>query len=155
MVFIILLMAVGVLLLLVEIFLASGAGVAGIIGIISLGGSCFYAFKELGASAGTLVTVINTLLLVVMVISHIRIKTWKKLVSSAGDRKSGIFMEPAIAVGDQGRTVTALAPSGTAVIGNAAYSVTSLEGSIESGTEVQIVLIEDGRIYVSPVTEDF
>ena len=46
MAFIIILIAVGVLLVLSVIFLFPGIVVAGILGLISFGGSCFYAFSE-------------------------------------------------------------------------------------------------------------
>ena len=35
------------------------------------------------------------------------------------------------------------------------YEVKSLEGMIDAGTDVEIVMFEDNRIYVKPVSSDF
>ena len=56
-----------------------------------------------------------------------------------------------LAVGDCGKTVTRLAPMGTAIIRDKAYEVKALEGMMDPGVEVEVVLIEDNRIYVRPI----
>ncbi len=156
MTFIIILMIVGILLILTEILLIPGVGVAGIFGVISLGGSCFYAYSELGPAAGTIVTIVNIVLLVVLTIYVLRAKTWKKLALHTNiDSKVNIFDDKALSVGDCGKTVTRLGPMGTAVIKDVRYEVTSLEGVIDPGTDIEVVLMEDNKIYVKPIQEDF
>ena len=156
MAFIIILMAVGLVLVLAEILLIPGVGVAGILGLASLGGSCFYAFHEFGPGTGTIVTVINVVLLVALTVYVLRAKTWKKLALNTNiDPKIQFFDENTLAVGDTGKTLTRLAPMGTAKIGENNYEVKSLEGIIDPGTEVEIVMIEDNKIYVKPVEKDF
>lgn len=156
MAFIIILIAVGLVLMLAEILLIPGVGVAGILGLISLGGSCFYAFHEFGPETGTIVTVVNVVLLVSLTVYVLRAKTWKKLALNTNiDSKIQFFDENTLAVGDTGKTITRLAPMGTAKIGENSYEVKSLEGIIDPGTEVEIVMIEDNRIYVKPVEKDF
>ena len=46
MAFTIILTIVGLVLVLSEIFLIPGVGVAGVLGVISLGGACYYVFYE-------------------------------------------------------------------------------------------------------------
>lgn len=156
MAFIIILIAAGVLLVLAEILLVPGVGVAGILGLISLGGSCFYAFNEFGPAAGTVVTVVNVLLVVALTIVVLRSKTWKKLALKTNiDSKVNIFDETRLAVGDRGKTLTRLAPIGLAMIDSVKYEVKSFEGIINPGVEVEVVLIEENKIYVKPVEADF
>ena len=156
MAFIIILIAVGLVLILAEILLIPGIGVAGILGLVSLGGSCFYAFHEYGASTGTIVTVVNVVLLLGLTIYVLRAKTWRKLALNTNmDSKIQFFDEDRIAVGDTGRTITRLAPMGTARIGDVQCEVKSLEGIIAPGTEVEVVMIEDNKIYVKPVEADY
>ena len=57
--FIITLILVGLILIFAEILLVPGVGIAGILGLLSLGGSCFYAFTQIGTTAGTIVTAVN------------------------------------------------------------------------------------------------
>ena len=60
--FIVILILVGILLLLAEILLVPGVGVAGVLGLISLVGSCVYAFNMFGATTGTIVVAVNVVM---------------------------------------------------------------------------------------------
>ena len=153
MAFLIILMAVGILFILSEILIVPGTAVSGVLGVIALGSSCIYAYIEFGPVAGTAVTVFSVLLAVLMTVSMIRAGLRKRLESDT--HKSVFFEGHGIAPGDAGRALTLLSPHGMASIGGENVEVTSLEGGIEAGTDVSVVLIEDGKIYVKPVEEDF
>lgn len=156
MAFIIILILVGLLLVLAEILLIPGVGVAGILGLVSLGGSCFYAFSEFGPGSGTIVTIVNVVLVLALTIYVLRAKTWKKLALNTNiESKVNIFDEEKLAVGDRGRTLTRLSPVGMAVIDDVKYEVKSLEGMIDPGVDVEVVLIEDNKVYVKPLETEF
>lgn len=154
MVFLIILMTVGVLLILTEILLARGTLVAGISGIAVLAVSCLYAYIEFGTVAGTILTVADAAIIVVMMIYMVRARVRRHLETS--DFRSGrLFGDESVSVGDAGKTVTCLSPSGIAEIGRDRMEVVSLEGVIDAGEDVSVVLIEEGKIYVKPSEEDF
>ena len=153
MAFLIILMAVGVLFILSEILIVPGTVVSGVLGIAALGASCIYAYIEFGAVTGTAVTVSGVLLAVLMTVSMIRAGLRKRLGSDVP--KSGFLDGSGIMPGDTGRSVSRIAPCGMASIGGEDVEVISLEGGIEAGTDVSVVLIEDGKIYVKPAEEDF
>ena len=156
MVFVTLLTAAGVLLLLAEIFLVSGWSVAGIFGVISLVLSCICAFSEFGTASATIVSDVNVVLLVLLTVAAVMVKIRRKLSSGAPGRGSkNFFDETALQVGDFGKAVTALSPGGRVSVRNVEYEMISLEGDIQSGTEVQVVLMEDGKVYVKPVSDEF
>ena len=73
------LILVGIVLLLAELLLVPGVGVAGILGVLSLCGSSYYAFAFLGGIQGGIVTVVNIALLSILLYFALRAKTWKKL----------------------------------------------------------------------------
>ena len=99
---------------------------------------------------------VNVVLLLGLTIYVLRAKTWKKLALNTNiDSKIQFFDEERIAVGDTGRTITRLAPMGMARIGEESCEVKSLEGIIDPGTEIEVVMIEDNRIYVKPVENDY
>ncbi len=152
--FIITLILVGLVLMFAEIMLIPGVGVAGILGLLSLGGSCFYAFSEMGNTAGAIVTTVNVVLLVVMTVYVLRAKTWKR-ISLETNIDSKAVENVSVAVGDRGRTVTRLAPMGSARFGNYIVEVKALEGMLDPETSVEVVLIEENRIYVKPLSEEF
>ncbi len=151
--FIITLILVGLVLMFAEIMLIPGVGVAGILGLLSLGDSCFYAFTEFGNTIGGIVTTVNVVLLVVMTIYVLRAKTWKRM-SLETNIDSKAVENATVAVGDRGKTVTRLAPMGSARFENYIVEVKALEGMLDPETRVEIVLIEDNKIYVKPVGEE-
>lgn len=154
--FAIVLILVGLVLIFAEILLIPGVGVAGILGLLSMGGSCFYAFHEMGTTTGIIITVINALLIVGLTVWVLRAKTWKRFTLDTNIDSKAFSLEGAkIAIGDRGRTITRLAPMGTARFGEDTYEVKALEGMVGPGTDVEIVLIEDNKIYVEPYTDEF
>ena len=146
------LILVGVILILVEILLIPGIGIAGILGLASICGSAYYAFAHLGPWTGVIVTVVNIALLAVLIFYALRGKTWKRLELDTVIDKH--IKEEEVAVGDRGMAATRLGPIGSARINDKSYEVTSLEGMIDAGTRVEIVHIENNKIYVKPVMKD-
>ncbi|MBQ2965481.1 MAG: serine protease [Bacteroidales bacterium] len=154
--FIIVLILVGLVLIFAEILLIPGVGIAGVLGLLSMGGSCFYAFHELGTTTGIIVTAVNAVLIVGLTIWVLRAKTWKKFTLDTNIDSKAFSLEGAkIAIGDRGKTITRLAPMGTVRFGEDTYEAKALEGMIDPGTEVEIVLIEDNKIYVEPYSDEF
>ena len=154
--FIIVLILVGLVLIFAEIMLIPGVGVAGILGLLSMGGSCFYAFNQMGNTTGAIVTAVNALLLVALSVWVLRAKTWKKFTLNTNiDSKAIDIFEEKLSIGDRGKTITRLAPRGTARFGDETYEVKALEGMLDPGIDVEIILIEDNKIYVQPLEDDF
>lgn len=152
---IILLILVGLVLILAEILVIPGVGAAGVLGMLSLAASCFYAFHEYGNTVGGIVTAVELLILIVMTVYVLRAKTWKRFTLHTNIDSKAVAAGPVQSVGDRGVTVTRLAPMGTARFGNESVEVTALEGMTNPGVEVEVVLIEDNKIFVRPVGEEF
>ena len=152
---IITLILLGLVLIFAEILLIPGIGVAGILGLLPIGGSCFYAFHQMGTTVGVIVTVANAALLVALTIWVLRAKTWKKLTLETTVDGKAVAADEAILVGERGVTVTRLAPMGMVRFGGESVEVKALEGMIDPGVDVEVVMIEDKKIYVQPVGEDF
>lgn len=148
------LILVGLILLLAEILIIPGVGVAGILGILSVAGSCYYAFYEFGNLTGGIVTGVSALLLVILSVYILRSKTWKRMSLETSIDSKAVSEESAIvSVGDCGKTLTRLAPMGTARFGDNVVEVKALEGMVDPGADVEIVMIEDNRIYVRVVSD--
>jgi membrane-bound ClpP family serine protease len=101
-----------------------------------------------------IVTVVNAVLIVALTVWVLRAKTWKRFTLNTNIESKAIdLFEEKLAVGDRGKTLSRLAPMGTAKIRDEIYEVKALEGMIDSGVEVEVVLIEDNRVYVKPYIE--
>ena len=156
MAFTIILTIVGLVLVLSEIFLIPGVGVAGVLGVISLGGECYYVFYEFGLFPGAVFTGAILAVLIGLIAYTIKTKAWKKLaLDTRIDSKVQNLEEETLSVGDTGKAVTRLAPIGMARFDGRGYEVKSLEGMIDAGTDVEVVMFEDNKIYVKPVSSDF
>ena len=150
--FVITLILVGIILIFVEILLIPGVGVAGVLGLLSMGGSCFYAFHEFGNTAGAIVTAVVAVLIVALTIWVLRAKTWKRMSLETNIDSKAVSSEAStIAVGDRGKTLTRLAPMGSARFGDYVVEVKALEGMLDPGVDVEVVLIEDNRIIIKPL----
>lgn len=152
---IITLILLGLILIFAEILVIPGVGVVGILGLVSIGGSCFYAFHAFGTATGWIVTGINILLIVFLAIYVLRAGTWKRLTLDTNIDSKAVDTVCTVSLGDRGVTVTRLAPMGTVRFGDATVEVKALEGMLDSGVEVEVVLVENGRIYVKPVSDDY
>ncbi len=153
--FIITLILVGLVLIFAEILIIPGVGVAGILGLLSMGGSCFYAFNQMGNTAGAIVTGVNALLIVALTIWVLRAKTWKRLALETNIDSKAVSSDGVISVGERGKTITRLAPMGMVLFDNDSVEVKALEGMIDPDVEVEVVMIEDNKVYVKPVGEEF
>ena len=143
-------LVVGLVLMLLEIFVIPGIGIAGILGVIALVAGCYFTFGY-GTTIGLITTGGTILVLTVLLIYAMRAKTWKKVAleekveSSAGQKAS------AASVGQQGITTTRLAPMGSARIEGVLLEVKSSEGMLDAGTPVEVSLVEDDIIYVKTI----
>lgn len=149
------LVILGLILILAEILLIPGVGIAGVLGVLSMGGSCFYAFHEFGNLTGGVVTGVNAILLVVLLVYVLRAKTWKRMTLETNiDAKAVADESAVVAVGDKGRTLTRLAPMGSVRFGDNVAEVKAIEGMIDPGTDVEVVMIEDNRIVVRTARDE-
>jgi len=143
---IILLILTGILLLLAEVFLIPGVGIAGILGIASLVASCFYAFS-LSTTAGIIVIFVNIILVVGLFLFLMRGKTWKKFelntVIGSKEPKANDFE-----AGQVGKSITRIAPMGTARFEGKSVEVTSIEGMIDPETDIIIDRVEENKVFV-------
>lgn len=153
--FIITLILVGLVLIFAEILLVPGVGVAGVLGLLSMGGSCFYAFYEFGNTTGAIVTAVNVVLIIALTVWILRAKTWKRMSLETNIDSKAVSSVASIALGDRGKTLTRLAPMGSARFGDYVVEVKALEGMLDPNVTVEVVLIEDNRIYVKPLSENF
>lgn len=145
--FVITLILVGIILIFFEILLIPGVGIAGILGLLSMGGSCFYAFHEFGLTTGIIVAVVNAVLIIGLAIYVLRAKTWKRM-SLETNIDSKAVETAVLSLGDKGKTLTRLAPMGSARFGDYVVEVKALEGMLDPEVPVEVVLIEDNKIYV-------
>ena len=143
----------GLLLIIAEIILIPGIFVAGTLGLVSLRPACWLAFDGIGPDAGYITIAANAVLAVVCAVLSLRSKTWKRLslhteIDSRTDTRPE---DKGIAVGSQGTTITRLAPMGKVLFGDTTVECSARNGIIDPGQQVEVILIDDNKIFVKPL----
>ena len=140
------LLVLGVVLMLVEMLLVPGVGIAGFLSLGSLGAGCWYAFTAISSAAGWWTTLAAVLLLGVMIFFALRAKTW---------RRFELKTEMTSRTGDRGVAYTRLAPLGTGRFGALSCEVKSYDNQmVAAGTPLEVVAIEENKPLVKPVTNE-
>ena len=149
------LLILGVVLMLVEMLLIPGIGIAGFLSLGSLGVACWYAFAEISTAAGWWTTLAAMLLLGAMMFFALRAKTWRRfelkteVTSQMGTESAQVHP------GDRGVAYTRLAPLGTGRFGSLSCEVKSYDNQmVAAGTPLEVVAIEENKPLVKPVTNE-
>lgn len=146
------LVLIGIILMLVEMLLVPGVGVAGIFSLAVLFSACWYSFDCIGYSEGWWVTAFVLVMLVVMAAVILRKRTWRRFelrteVNSRVNEESAM-----VHVGDRGIAQTRLAPIGTGRFGAVSCEVKSSDNSmVGAGTAIEVVAVENNQVLVKTI----
>ncbi|MDQ0507600.1 NfeD-like C-terminal, partner-binding [Aedoeadaptatus ivorii] len=131
-------------------FVVPGFGIAGISGIALMAYSLAASMGNPSVAAGTLG--LSALVLFVLIRNLIErgedIAFLEKLISP---EKQYTQFPAACAVGDRGRSVSPLRPSGTAEIDGKRLSVQSVTGFVDANRPLEVVSVTGNQIYVKEV----
>ena len=146
---IIALILAGILFLLLEILVLPGSTFAGIIGFALMGIAIWQAYEVYGTTSGHICLGATIAATVLVLYFSLKSKTWKKMtLKSSIDGRVNIIDDKAIKAGDEGVTVSRLAPSGKALIGDQIYEVHTYSEFIDPDTEIIVKKIDGKRIFV-------
>ena len=152
---IILLIILGLLLLLIEFAVIPGITIAGIGGFIMLGGSVFIAFSEYGKGVGFLTLLFVLIASPLLIYYFLKSRTGKKMVlDSLIDGKIENINSDKIKVGDTGKSLGRLAPSGKVKINGEIVEAQSTGSYVDQNTEIKVIKILTNKIIVEPVNKE-
>ncbi len=141
---------IGLILIIVEIILIPGIFITGVLGLAAIVASCYISFTSFGQTAGIIVSSANIVLGVTCIVLSLRSKTWRKLSlkTEIDSKTDSTPVDKGIEIGSTGKTITRLNPMGKAMFGETAAEVTARNGIIDPNSIIEVVLIEDNKIYV-------
>lgn len=148
--FIITLIIIGQALLFIELAIIPGLGIAGVLGLGAIAGSCYLSFANISTTAGIMIILINIILATIVVMLTLRKKTWKRfsLDTNIDAKIDTPIKEKGVNIGDTGTTITRLAPSGTAIINGNTLEVTTRGGLIDPQKNIEVIEISNNKVYV-------
>ncbi len=149
---IIALIVVGLLMVLLEILVIPGMGVAGIFGFALMVVAVFLSYSRIGTNEGHIVLVGTIALNLVFLVLALRSNTWNRFMLKKNvDSRVNIFDESGIKAGDTGTTVSRCAPSGKALINNEFYEVHARSEFIDEDQLVEVIKVEHNKIFVKHI----
>lgn len=141
----------GIIFLLAEIFLLPGITISGIAGFIFLVGGIAYAYMYIGTTAGNLTLIISALLIMGSFIYFIKSKSLRRISLKTNiDSKVDNSDLKKINIGDEGITQSRLNPIGKVFINDLTVEAKSIDGQmIDEDTVVVVNKVDWANILVS------
>lgn len=151
---VVVLLLVGIIFFLVELFLIPGISLAGIAGTIFMGGSVYYAYSQIGATAGHITLLGSVVLLAIAVTIFVRSKALEKMSLKANiTSKNEPLKNIEINVGDIGITSSRLAPMGKVKINGHIVEAKTNDDFVDQGTEVRVAQVFSTNILVERIAK--
>ena len=149
---VVILILVGILMLLLEILVIPGSGVAGIIGFAVMVAGIWLAYTRISVQAGHITLGVTLGVSIIGLIFALRSKTWNKaMLSTTIDGKVNTIDKGNLKVGDVGVSVTRCAPMGKALFANNFYEVSAHSEFIDEEIKIEIIKISGNKIFVKQV----
>jgi membrane-bound ClpP family serine protease len=151
---IIFLIILGLVLLLIEFAVIPGVTIAGIGGFLMRAASVYIAFTEYGTVAGFITLAVVLIAAPWMIYYFFKSKSGKKMIleSKIEGKIDGINLEK-IKIGDVGKAIGRLAPSGKVKINDEVVDAQSTGSLIDQQTEIKVVKVLSNKIIVEPVNK--
>lgn len=148
---IILIIVLGIILLLFEFLIFPGVTVFGIGGFLFILFGIGAAYYYHGVQTGNYALLITVILSLATIFFLFKKKTWKKIGLESNIVSHNVpFDTEKIHEGDEGKTVTRLAPIGKVIVNDVICEGKSQSGYINENTEIVVVKVLKTQIIVKP-----
>ena len=146
---IILLIILGIILVIIEFFIVPGITVAGVLGFLVLVSAIVLTYYNYESSTGNLILAGILLFLGISIAFAFRAKTWDKIsLKTEITKKVNTEAELKVKKGDEGITVSRLAPMGKILINNEYFEAKTQNRMIDENQNITVVKIKNKRIIV-------
>lgn len=146
---IVFLLIVAIILILLEIFMLPGITVAGVGGFIFAVGGIVYAYGQVGTEVGNIALISSIIIFGIAFVWLMRSKALDTIALKANvDGKIASNKDLNIHPGDEGITLSRLAPVGKARINGITVEVKSTGDFINEQTPVEVLKVEAGSVLV-------
>ncbi len=148
-VIVILLVIMGVILLLIELFLIPGISVAGIAGVLFFGGAIYYAYDVLGTTAGHLTLFASIVVLALAIWIFLRSRALEKMaLNTKIESKNDPLKDVKVHSGDTGVAVSRLAPMGKVKVNGFIVEAKTNSDFIDDGAEIVVLEVLSTNLLV-------
>jgi membrane-bound ClpP family serine protease len=147
------LLAFGIILLVAEIVFVPGTTLVGICGLILMGIGIWLGFRDLSLAHGYLLLGISVMVALTAVYFSLKTDAWQRFaLTNQNHSKVNEDARHELEVGETGKTISSLRPSGTGFFHGKRFEVQTNGEFIPTGSEIKIVKIVHHKIIVEQVS---
>lgn len=150
---VILLIAIGLILIIVELIFIPGTTLIGILGFVLAGIGVWLGYATLGTQIGHLTLGLSVLVAGVAFFYSFRSNAWSKfaLKGTINSRVNEDYQHN-LQVGETGTTISALRPQGTALFNDQPHEVQTNGEFVNPNTTVRIIKLSQHKIIVEAIS---
>lgn len=150
---VILLIVIGLVLIIVELIFVPGVTIVGILGFILAAVGIWISYAALGTNTGHLVLAATVLSGGLALFYSFRSDAWSRFALKDSNKSRVNEDNPhLLEVGEEGTTVSALRPQGTAIFQGRRHEVQTVGTFLPPNTPVRIIKIVANKITVEAIT---
>lgn len=150
---VILLICIGLLLIIVELIFVPGTTIVGILGFALTGIGIWIGYAALGTTTGHIILGVSSLIAVFTFFYSFRSDVWNKFaLNERNDSRVNEDNQHELEEGEEGKTVSALRPQGTAIFRERLHEVQTRGEFIAPNTLVHIIKLSQNKIIVEKVS---
>ena len=149
---IVILLAIGIILIVVELIFIPGMTIFGILGLILTIIGVIVSFVGFGSPTGFAVLGLTLLLTGITLYFSLRTGAWEKVsLKNASNSRVNEESKHNLWKGDTGITLSTLRPTGKAEFNDLVVEVSTLGPYIEVGTKVRVIDVQPNKILVEKI----
>jgi membrane-bound ClpP family serine protease len=143
----------GIILLLVEFFVVAGTIIPGAIGIALMVAGVMLSYSTFGNETGNYTLLATMLFVILAVYKLLKSKTWDKVALHAESNSKVNTIDEKLAIGNQGITISRLAPMGKVMINGQVLEARAESEFINPKEKIIVVAVEQNRVLVTRSSE--
>lgn len=149
---VLLLIALGIVLIVLEIIFVPGTTIVGVLGFACGGFGIYLGYDYFGATIGSTIMVVSVLLGFGAIFYSFKSKAWERFsLKDENHSKYNDEVNLKLEVAQQGKTISSLKPFGKAIFDDQIVEVKSNGAYIKENESIQIKKIEPNKIIVEPI----
>ena len=150
---VILLIAIGLVLIIVELIFVPGTTIVGILGFILTAVGIWFGYAALGTTIGHFILGASVLVAGVAFFYSFKNDVWSRFaLNDQNKSRVNDEFQHTLAVGETGKTISALRPQGTATFSERRYEVQTNGEFIAPNTTVRIIKLKYNKITVEALS---
>lgn len=148
-IFILLLLVCGMALIVLELVAIPGTTIAGLSGVALSIWGIYEVFAVYGAWMGGMVLIFDVVVCLLLLIWSLKTKTWKRFAQKEEISSKVNEIQTTVKAGDMGKTITRLAPMGTALINGERMEVYTSTSFLDPQTDIVVEEVEGNKVRVN------